>query len=601
MRDLRGRFSGYRFYLSLALTVSMAVLLSLFQNCSQSSGFQIQEEAGALGLSSLSARHCEASWSACSKSCGGGVQTYEILIYPGPGGRDCEFADGFQRACNIHSCGESPTPTLEPSHTPTRTPAVSPTPTLQPTSTPTPSVTVTPTLTPTLTESEIRRAIEVSPSDLQCLSESSEIVPVSTHLEYFGILPGMGEDNRNFESWKQIVLPTLKMGNLVTIEILRRSNDAETVVEFKKQLDFVLQYRKKVALSVASLYFGVDGLPRSEGPATFSKIADLIRTYPANSVIAAYPFDEPYWFAKRYNISTSVMTANLTRVVLDIKTKVPGIKTVFIEAYPMIDDSLVVPPDYDWVGADCYLETCEVGGQQKTIREIYETLKTKMASHQKLIVIPTAMVFKASSQVTTQDSIWMKNEFMKYANWMMDDPKIAASISFLYAYRTINSGGEILAGAESSCHSRDVHRLFWKRFSSSALTQKTTPQINCTYSGSLESWSLSVNVTPSTAHVGLPGNFFLIAHDSVRGKLWSWAGPTHGLIDTHGDVNQIRALPVGNGVLISNAQEEIGTNLDVRGLIGATLYLGYGYGTSVQQSWQNVNLNPDQFKQCFSF
>lgn len=48
--------------------------------------------------------HCEGTWTDCSKSCGGGIQTYNITQLPQFGGNACPFTDKTSRSCNEDPC-----------------------------------------------------------------------------------------------------------------------------------------------------------------------------------------------------------------------------------------------------------------------------------------------------------------------------------------------------------------------------------------------------------------------------------------------------------------------------------------------------------------
>lgn len=55
--------------------------------------------------------NCVGAWSACSTSCGDGVQTYNILTPASGGGAACTIAEGTQQACNLGACSGPTMPT----------------------------------------------------------------------------------------------------------------------------------------------------------------------------------------------------------------------------------------------------------------------------------------------------------------------------------------------------------------------------------------------------------------------------------------------------------------------------------------------------------
>lgn len=48
--------------------------------------------------------NCQGSWSSCSASCGGGTRTYRITTWPSGGGASCPYNDGDTMACNTQAC-----------------------------------------------------------------------------------------------------------------------------------------------------------------------------------------------------------------------------------------------------------------------------------------------------------------------------------------------------------------------------------------------------------------------------------------------------------------------------------------------------------------
>lgn len=48
--------------------------------------------------------NCVGVWSACSKTCGGGTQTYTVTVPARDGGTECPYANGYVQTCNTQAC-----------------------------------------------------------------------------------------------------------------------------------------------------------------------------------------------------------------------------------------------------------------------------------------------------------------------------------------------------------------------------------------------------------------------------------------------------------------------------------------------------------------
>ncbi len=307
-------------------------------------------------------------------------------------------------------------------------------------------------------DAQITEATFAKDSDLQCLRFQDYTFSIPKSLKYFGMLPSTGEDVRDFEKWKQQINATLKMGNTQVIEIWDTGDDDQTVADFKRRADYIYPYRHSIIVVLQQVFFArATGQLKSNYTPLWNKISAVMKSYSVNPFIAMYLYDEPYWNAQLKGIPSSDLTQQLNVAGQAIKASLPGMPLIFMEAYTMVNNQMIIPDIFDWVGADCYTEDCN----GSTIFQLYEIIKAKLKPHQKLVVIPTAFVFKEPNQFTKADGVWLKDQFIKYAQWLAAQTNVIASVSFLYSL-TIST--EKIIAAENFCDSTDIHKIYSRQF-----------------------------------------------------------------------------------------------------------------------------------------
>lgn len=434
-----------------------------------------------------------------------------------------------------------------------------------------------------LSDSEIAAATIASPSDIQCLKEEDYSFTIPPNLKYFGILTAMGADGKDFEKWKQYTDSSLKMGNTQVIDVLNYATEEETINEFKKRVDYIYPYKQMIIINVQDVFFSrATGLIKSDYSSLWNKLVDVMKSYATNPFVAAYLYDEPFFSAKSKNIPVAALTQDLNTVGQVIKTSMNSMALVFIEAYPMVNSQMVIPEIYDWVGADCYVDNCD----GKSIFQLYETIKSLLKPHQQLVVMPTAMVFKKPNDFMKADSVWMKDQFIKFAQWISQQSNVIASVSFIYHY---SLGVEDIIGTESSCDASDIHRIYAKQ----AQTRSTLATYACTPSGTLNSYSMTGSIDVASKHSGLAGHYFVGGYDVIKDQWYYYDGAKFTLFN--GD-NTVTSIPSGSSGL-SSLSGSIFTNSDLTPFKGGKIFLGYGLGAEKLTAWHEM-LNNARYENC---
>lgn len=305
-------------------------------------------------------------------------------------------------------------------------------------------------------------------SDLECSDpEEDQAFTVSKHLKYVGMFASMKADTIDLEKWENDVRAALKMGNIQAVEFLDLSSTAsfnQSFRLFKKKMLILSKYQVGVIVMVQDLFFEPNGHLKSDYVSAWKKLKHIL--WPFKSKIKGfYLFDEPYWNIemnirngnKEY-VSIEEMTRNLTTVGNLVHRSMSSIPLIFIEAYTMVKDDMIIPDVFDWVGMDCYtgFENCE----GKSIPDYYQIIK-KIQPNKKLVVLPSAIIFKKPEDILLQDRLKLKNSYIQFMNWMATEPNIVTSFSFMYRFEQTN---EVFTGANNLCEIADSHRLYWRKF-----------------------------------------------------------------------------------------------------------------------------------------
>ncbi len=305
-------------------------------------------------------------------------------------------------------------------------------------------------------------------SDLECLDpEEDQAFNVSKDLKYVGMLSSMKDDTIDLEKWEKDVRASLKMGNIQAVEFLDLSKTAsfnQSFRLFKKKLLILSKYQVGVIVIVQELFFDSNGHLKSDYASSWKKLKRILMPF-KNKIKGFYLFDEPYWNIevnkqkgnKEY-VSIEEMTQNLTTVGTLLHQSMPSIPLIFVEAYTMVNEGMIIPDVFDWVGMDCYtgFDDC----QGKSIPEYYRIIQ-HIQPNKKLVVLPPAIIFKKPSDIQLEDRLKLKNIYTQFMNWVATEPKIVISMSFMYRF---DQTSEVFTGANKICEVADSHRLYWRKF-----------------------------------------------------------------------------------------------------------------------------------------
>jgi hypothetical protein len=156
-------------------------------------------------------------------------------------------------------------------------------------------------------------------------------------------------------------------------------------------------------------FFDTNFRLRSDYQIRWNALAAQIKPYVDNkTVIAINPLDEPMWNASQNGISSSDMKSAMESINTSIKQTFPGMTTVMIEAYSMVNPSMITPTGYDWIGFDCYGSWDYCNGH--SISEYASIIKSKLSSNQRLILLPDAIYHGLAPSVSDQNLIASRAE-----------------------------------------------------------------------------------------------------------------------------------------------------------------------------------------------
>jgi hypothetical protein len=320
--------------------------------------------------------------------------------------------------------------------------------------------------------------------------------------------------------------------------------------------------------------------------------------YPYKSIIKGiYLFYRPFWNAQIHQLSPSTVSAQLTQAGQLIKSLLPGIPLIFIEAFSMVNEGMYIPAVFDWIGMDCYGSFDYCGDNtygRKSIPQYYQILKNRITTlnlkNKKLIVIPGAAISKRMAEISITDRILLVDTFRKTMNWIANEPDVIASLSFLYDY---NQTDQRITGAKYISQSTDIHKLFWRKFRR-VLANPILPKLTCSGRGDLNSYSMSASIKVSNYDSGLRGHYFFTGHDVTRNEWYFYALGRWVLYDG----NPLNVISVPFNSLSNLLNLTLFTNSNLTTYPIGQIYLGYGVGVSRIDAFNNMIANPSQLKNC---
>ena len=180
----------------------------------------------------------------------------------------------------------------------------------------------------------------------------------------------------------------------------------------------------------------------AEPSARWAEYADRIEVH-SGSIALLYPIDEPYWNCCPPNgpLTAAELRQGMENVNEHISARFPSIPIGVIFAYPSVNDSLVIPAGFDWIGFDCYdgFDTCgsEALGQA-SIPEFLSILRSKMSPSQRLVLVPPAFL---PGGLTEQRVVEIFDRYMEVAR---TDPTVVAIFGFLWRDLGLSPGARSL-------------------------------------------------------------------------------------------------------------------------------------------------------------
>jgi hypothetical protein len=290
---------------------------------------------------------------------------------------------------------------------------------------------------------------KVNSANLKLDGQTTDLA-IGSQVKWFGILPTITFSHESIDADRfGMILKELR-GRTNIVSILYVSEHALNLARSKgltsqrrlsalKLLEEKIKIAEKlgfkIAIELTPLFFNFDPLTlkydiRSLKDGYQSEWAAAVKVFKRHpSVVWFYPYDEPYWAAKNAGIPYSTMESHLNIINRMIKADFPDGKIVFIEAFAVINENFVVPPDVDYAGIDCYGNFDNCYGE--SIPSYFSKLAAKMQPHQKFILIPDAFDFKAGDE----NGHWQNNvitQSKKFLEFSRIESRVEAIILFLY-------------------------------------------------------------------------------------------------------------------------------------------------------------------------
>lgn len=310
-----------------------------------------------------------------------------------------------------------------------------------------------------------------SPAELSSSCLPTSLFPPSelpTNLKYAGFYTNTLANPiaKSIEQFSTSLDELEGQGNVINIAYLPQ-NVLDPLIDPDQLLIYKLQKAQekgfKVIMELGYLFFNEDpktgkfnvALLRSDYADLWKKFKNLIAPY-SSLIVAFYPFDEPYWSAYSTKVPYETMTMHLDTIAKVAKKDFPSIALLFIDGFPVINENLPIPQNWDWIGMDCYgsFTNCGWPGQEKSIPSYYSILKSKMAPHQKLVIIPDAFLF--SHNPTTDEQINVVKTAKQFLTWAQSEPNIIGIFPFLYR----NIVDENATGAYEMCPVKEFYRQY---------------------------------------------------------------------------------------------------------------------------------------------
>jgi len=239
--------------------------------------------------------------------------------------------------------------------------------------------------------------------------------PSALHLKYFG--------------WYKDVLGSNAADALFLPETQSFSNFAfisgGNATADKEHIKKILSYRSRALVDV-SFCFNSDGFSKNQPQGDWPSYSAALKPI-EGALQAFYIADEPDLQALGAGIPWSNYVARLERMLASVKADFPNTPTFIIFSTGMLAPHFAgpftIPPQLDLVGLECYKgkHDCLLGLQ---------ALKSAMAPHQRLVLVPNASTF---SQPSESQLITMADDIYSLA---LSEPLVVGLLPFMWQDQT---------------------------------------------------------------------------------------------------------------------------------------------------------------------
>ncbi|MES2627172.1 MAG: hypothetical protein V4628_17935 [Pseudomonadota bacterium] len=336
------------------------------------------------------------------------------------------------------------------------------------------------------------------PSQNICLpSDLNPTADLPMHIKYVSMVGEEFPLSAQYDSrWIADTQKLAQFGNVITLGVKQATPDELQNLENK--LSLVKTLRKKAAVHIQNIFVDRERTAlHTDYENNWSQILPVLGKY-QDVIIALYLWDEPFWAAESTNVSPASVYDSLVLQNRLVKQTLPGIPTAIVEGYPVINETLRIPPGIDWVGMDCYGDFQSCGdaryGEMRAIPEYYEILKSKMTPHQKLIAVPTGIVDGnyATDQVPLDKKLHIVNVADDFFRWASTEDRMVGLFTFIY-----HSTAEYTA-VENMCEVEEYYRRAAERFLAAGerVSPSQTP-LNVLVTAQTEERDFTLQTSPS--------------------------------------------------------------------------------------------------------
>ncbi len=403
------------------------------------------------------------------------------------------------------------------------------------------------------------------PSDLNPRTD------LPAHIKYLSMVGGELQIDTPYDSeWIADAEKLAQFGNVMTLG-LTQSTPAQ-LQNLEKKLSHVKTLGKKAVVQIQNVFVDLERTALHDHyEGNWHQTLPVLQKY-QDVIIALYLWDEPFWAAKSNNVSPTSVYDSLVLQNRLVKQTLPGIPTAIVEGYPVIDESLRIPPGIDWVGMDCYedFQSCGNGlhGEKRSIPEYYEILKSKMTTHQKLIAIPTGIAQGnyASDQVPLNTKLHVVEIADDFFEWASTQDRVVGLFTFIY-----HSTAEY-AAADNMCEAEEYYKKAGEKFLASGVRASPNQMpFSVSVAAQTAQGEYVLNTSPG---VEIPSNSdvkitFVVSGGGadIHGVQCDMTDPTGTIVDCAGHLDSGLTIPANGAgtyqIKVSRSTDSVITNFSI--------------------------------------